>query len=369
MRIFRDPRLFVLGCVLLGGMGQGVVAPRLPELLEGTDKLALSAGFSAALMYLGIFVSTHRYGEIADRGQVHRLLAFGLLSYALSLLGLSELRAEWAIFLLRFLEGLSISAVFVGADFVLGRTSAPATRGQWLSYYGVALSVGLLLGPTIGLATSSLRLSLFIVAALALAGGLLSFRLRVDPCKGPRGEKPRLEPGALISAAGYGFLEAGLVAVFPVLAVSQFRVVPEHCLVVCILSAALSSIGWGLATDRFGAPSVVRVLLAGFALSPALLAAMALPPDWTAFLACAVFGILAGGLYPTGFAWLLKDVPETQFGYASGAFARSYGVGSLAGPLLVGASAHFFGARGFFLCMAGAGALSYLLALGQRQKQ
>ena len=76
----RDPRILALLCVLLGGMGQGVVAPKLPELLSGSGHLALASGFSAAVMYFGIFISTYRYGELADRGKVHWLMSLGLSS-------------------------------------------------------------------------------------------------------------------------------------------------------------------------------------------------------------------------------------------------------------------------------------------------
>jgi MFS family permease len=81
------------------------------------------------------------------------------------------------------------------------------------------------------------------------------------------------------------------------------------------------------------------------------------------FASCVFFGVAAGGLYPVGFAWLLEGMPESQYGYASGAFARAYGLGSLVGPLACGWLAESFGARGLFGAIAGAGLLSALVVL------
>jgi MFS family permease len=370
-----DPRIFALFCVLLGGMGQGVVAPRLPELLGrdggalfGDGGLALASGASATLMYLGIFVSTFRFGRVADAGRVHRLLGPGLLAYAVTLVGLGFARGEWAIFALRFLEGLSLSAVFVAADFLLGRLSPVKVRARWLSYYGVALSAGLLLGPAVSLAGARLlpdggaAVALGFVAAIAAATGVVALRVQVPAVPAASDGRPSLAFAPLVAGAAYGFLEAGLVAVFPVLAVRELGVTPEYCLIAVIVAAAASSVLWGWLADRIGAKLVVRALLAGYFALP--LALSRVPPaaggTAIAFSACAAFGILAGGLYPVGFAWLLETVPEAQYGFASGGFARAYGLGSLAGPIAAGLAAQSAGARGMFVCFAFVGAFALL---------
>ena len=140
-------RLFALLCVLIGGMGQGVVAPQLPRLLGSAGSLALESGISATILYFGIFLATFFYGNWADRGKVHLLLGFGLVGYAGTLLAMSASPGLTTFYLLRFIEGLTLSAVFVSADYLLGKLSASDERGRWLSYFGVAISAGLLLGP------------------------------------------------------------------------------------------------------------------------------------------------------------------------------------------------------------------------------
>ncbi len=374
-----NPRIFVLIAVLLGGMGQGVVAPKLPELLHESGALFLSSGISATLMYFAIFISTFKYGSLADRGRVHLLLGLGLLFYAASLLALGVAPSQNVVFAVRFFEGLAMSAIFVAADFVLGRLSAPKERGQWLSYYGVALSIGLLLGPTLALVSGKLgstmglapRLAssplfpLAVVATLALGLCVPGFFTRVPAISdaSPLILKPNL--GALIAGAVYGFMEAALVAVFPVLALKEFHVVPEYCLLTVILSAAVSSVVWGTLADQKGPAKIATLLVALLAVGCAGFTVIGLlnpAPNSTAiaFGSCIFFGTLAGGLYPVGFAWLLEGLPESAYGFASGSFARAYGLGSLSGPLMIGAAAQYFGAAGLFAAMFLASGLGLL---------
>jgi MFS family permease len=263
---------------------------------------------------------------------------------------------------------LALSAIFVAADFVLGRLSQANERGEWLSYYGVALSIGLLFGPIfslvllrLGYSTPTALVSLAVVVALL---GIFGFQTKVAPST--TAENTDLPPvsrvGALSAGAAYGFLEAGLVAVFPVLAVKEFNLLPEYCLILVILSAALTSVLWGKAADRFSARKIVHVLLAGCFVGCATLAAAAMfaamSKTTIAYLSCTFFGALAGGLYPVGFAWLLEGYQESQYGHASGSFARAYGLGSLLGPLATGIAAQFFLSTGVFLAVGAAAGLS-----------
>ena len=357
-------------------MGQGVVAPKLPELLKESTALALDSGISATVMYFGIFVSTFRFGKWADQGRVHWLLGPGMLAYSLVLMALGYLHTPIGFFVGRFAEGITLSAIYVAADFILGRLSAPKERGQWLSYYGVALSIGLLAGPALALSAAKFGFSqspvfpLAVVAALAVIMGLVVLGKRVAQAPESPGPPSRLNRRAMASGSTYGYMEAGLVAVMPILAVREFHVLPEYCLVVVIISAALSSIVWGITSDKRGPRPTVLLLLSLLALGPLLILGSLkfLAPDLVAYSSCILFGIVAGGLYPVAFSWLLQDLPEAQYGYASGGFARAYGLGSIFGPLVTGFACEHFGARGFFLSMGIIGTLGLAFVLARTEK-
>jgi MFS family permease len=175
---------------------------------------------------------------------------------------------------------------------------------------------------------------------------------------------PELNWGALSTAVSYGALESALVSVLPVLALREFHVRAEWCLIVLILTAAVSSLIWGNRSDRWGPRAVATVLVGLLVLLPMLLLLLipTLSPAALGWSACVVFGILAGGLYPVGFSWLLVGLPEAHYGYASGAQARAYGLGSLVGPVSVGLVVERFHAAGLFgaVCLVGLLNFGYL---------
>lgn len=353
-------------------MGQGVVAPQLPLLLHDSRDLAWDSGVSASLMYLGIFVSTYFYGLWADRGFVHRLLGPGLISYFLILLALGGAGSKSVFFILRALEGLSLSAIFVSADFVLGRLSAPHERSRWLSYYGVAISIGLLLGPALSLGLSEYGVapffSLSLVAAVSLFLGVNAFSFRLDRCSDPlkpSGRPELLQRGPYSVATAYGFMESGLVACLPILAAQYFKIRPELGLMVIIITAGVSSFFWGVLADRYGPRSVVQGLLLGLTLGAALfwIVSGVMLLHWVFYLSCILFGAVAGGLYPIGFSWLLEGLSEERFGEASGAFARYYGLGSLLGPLSLGWAVDRWEVRGMFFVLSTLGFVSGMASI------
>lgn len=368
-----DFRVFVLLCVVLGGMGQGVVAPKLPLLLHDSAQLAWDSGLSASLMYLAIFISTFYFGKLADRGRVHWLLGPGLMLYTATMLALGGAPSRVVFFIARFIEGLSLSAIFVSADFVLGRLSNLKERGRWLSYYGVAISVGLLLGPTISLGLARIGAPIVapfvIVGAAALMLGLLSLSKRVPPVDlnvevAGHLSNP-IEYGPLITAVAYGFMEAALVATLPVLAAQYFQVKPEPGLIAIIVSAGVSSLFWGYLSDHWKPKGVVHLLFGILMLGPFLIwifsgsLTRSLSSSSVFYLSCIIFGTLAGGLYPIGFAWLLEKLPENRFGEASGAFARYYGLGSLFGPLAIGWAVNRWEMSGMLLGLSATGVLGF----------
>ena len=363
-------RIFVLLCVFIGGLGQGVVNPKLPEILKDQSHLAINSGISASLMYMAIFLASFVYGKVADRGYVFRLLMGGLIAYSVVLISFIYSHSVNQVFILRFLEGLSLSAMYIAADVVLCRASSDKDRGQWLSYYGVAISIGLLLGPAMLLLVSfvhgqeDLAVSLLVVAGLALLFSIVSFFFRL-PSTGAEPTTQITHKSAAMGAVLYGFFEAGLVAVLSAVIAQSFSGIKvEVIFTVLILSAALASIVWGILIDKIGGKNTFAWVCLSLAVSLGLVSFLTLQFTQTfiIYLAAVGFGIAAGGIYPAGFAWLVTGVPASGLGYASGYFTRAYGLGSLVGPLVFGFSVDRLGANGLFVLSALVGLAGFIFA-------
>jgi len=229
-----------------------------------------------------------------------------------------------------------------------------------MSYYGVALSIGLLLGPILSLSLPG-KSSFYGVALLALICAIATAFRRVDQVL-PNSKFPdEINRGALVLGSCYGFLEAGMVAVLPILAVQYFLITPQWLLVGTILIAAVSSLAWGELAEKIGNQRVVYILIKLYALAPLLylLATGYFAGDQIGKASAVLFGVLAGGLYPIGFAWLVEGTSPSHYGFASGAFSRAYGLGSLFGPVVCGLSSEYLGARGFYGTTAVVGLSGY----------
>ena len=277
------------------------------------------------------------------------------------------------LMILRFVEGVSISAILVSADYLLGRLSSEKERGLWLSFYGVALSVGLLLGPMITLFLG-MNLGLWGVAVSALLISILSFKKISIPTEDQSVASQLFSPPLLIAAL-YGFLEASLVAIVPLISIEYFHQKPQWILVAAILAAAIASIPLGWLGDRFKPRRIVVFLLAFLALVDLLYGAIwsSFPEGVTSqfiiFSIPVFFGILCGGFYPLGFAWLLEGYSSDQYGLASGRFTRYYGAGSLAGPLILSLIYDRYHLAGFFYALSVLGISSWLFIFLWRGKQ
>ncbi|MGZ3712146.1 MAG: MFS transporter, partial [Bdellovibrionota bacterium] len=239
-------------------------------------------------------------------------------------------------------------------------------RGQWLSYYGIALSLGLLFGPALLLIGEALHLfsalntSLWIIAASAVLMAAVCGRQNL-PVLQSSGEQPKLNKYASVSAALYGFLEAGLVAVLAATVLKSFHAKVETVFITIILSAALASAGWGYLIDRWGGRKTLLAL--HFVLAVSLGAAALIMTFWPGermiFISSIFFGVVAGGLYPAAFSWLAEKIHPSHLGFASGHFTRAYGFGSLLGPLCFGFAVEWYGATGLFGISAVLGAIGF----------
>ncbi len=362
-----DLKVIALVCVFLGGMGQGVVAPQIPTLLQGAEGLAMSSGISATLLYLGIFFSSFWYGKLADRGKVSQLLSGGLFFYAITLFLFTQSPGLIQIFILRFVEGLSVCAVYIAADYILGKLSPKESRGQWLSFYGIALSVGLLFGPLLTLLFEHFNypsvFSIEILAGVVLLAAVVILLIRPEIASVSPEGRPELNRGALALAKVYGFIESALVALFPVIALQFFHLKPEICLVAVIVSAAVLSYPFGVLIDRFTPEKVaigIFLIMTGFA-TVFFVLSRDVASLFLVYGSCAFFGLIAAGLYPAGFTWLLRDISIEDYGYASGSFSRSYAIGSLFGPFIAGFAVGQTGAPGFYFILVILGLLGLIM--------
>jgi predicted MFS family arabinose efflux permease len=239
--------------------------------------------------------------------------------------------------------GLSNGLISTSAGVLVARASAPEHRGEALSLYYVASSLGWAIGPPTGLLlyrVGGTRPSFMVATGIALLVGVLVWSI-TDPvalAAAGTGRAMRLYSRHAVPVSCALMLttigQSSVYAFLPLYAMSQgresigwFYVLFSAWLIACRVFLRRASDRVGRA--RVVAPAMSLVALAYFSL--------AIRPTVTSLAIAAV--LLASGaalLYPTLVALLVDRTPEAERGLAIGTLSASFDVGVVLGSLLIG---------------------------------
>jgi MFS family permease len=316
-------------------------------------------------------------GGFNDHWGFRRVALPGAVALVAATLGLSLAGSPGVVVALMAGIGLGNALVTTSAGVHVAGAGTPAQRGEAISLYYVATSLGCAVGPPVGffLYRSYGMAAVFVtaLAALAAAGGLAA---RIGGGPRPVAERP---PGAFRVLS----LRAAPVSAALVLVTLGHSVLYAFLPLYALASGRGASVGWFFAiysacviacrfalrglSDRVGRAPVAALAMGSTALGYAVLA---VPPTKLTLLAGAL--LLGGGaalLYPTLVALLVDRVPEAERGRALGTLSASWDVGAAGGALLIGLTVERASyAAGFVLAAATAAlGLGAFLAVERRR--
>jgi MFS family permease len=245
--------------------------------------------------------------------------------------------------LIAAMTGLGVSGALISTtgSVVVAAHSPAARRGEALSLYYVAASVGVALGPAAGFALADvggMALNFAVVTALSLAVGLLTLTVRTPPSATAVADgvvrlwSSHAVPASLaliVITTGH----ATVYAFLPLHAAAQglgriawFFPLMSGCTILCRLVLRRAS-------DRHGRVRVLIPALLGVAAGNALLAA---PPSMGSLVgAAALLGCGNSMLYPTLVALVADRTPAHERGLAIGTLSGAWDVGVAVGSPLI----------------------------------
>jgi MFS family permease len=245
--------------------------------------------------------------------------------------------------LIAAMTGLGVSGALISTtgSVVVAAHSPAARRGEALSLYYVAASVGVALGPAAGFALADvggMALNFGAVTALSLAVGLLTLTVRTPPAATAVADgvvrlwSSHAVPASLaliVITTGH----ATVYAFLPLHAAAQglgriawFFPLMSGCTILCRLVLRRAS-------DRHGRVRVLIPALLGVAAGNALLAA---PPSMGSLVgAAALLGCGNSMLYPTLVALVADRTPAHERGLAIGTLSGAWDVGVAVGSPLI----------------------------------
>jgi predicted MFS family arabinose efflux permease len=341
----------------------------LPNLRREFGLSTEIAGLVAGGSYAGYLVSLSLVGLFAARFGPRLFVTIGGLSAALGM-ALVALASN-APFLA---AGLVLAATHAGWSWspyndAVDREVSPRLRGRVLSAVSTGTTFGIVVAGLAALAAgTSWRVAWLAFAAAALATTAWNARVLPGGPHAPNGEESArrlgagwfLRPGSatlFVAASSFG-LVSGFYWSFAVDLISRSGILPPEAgplFYAALGVAGFSGLLTGDAIDRFGLRPTLTAILASLGGAALLLGAA--PASWTAVGVSAVLygaGVMCmSALLSVWSSLLFPEQPST--GFSAALFL--YGIGTIAGPVALGAFAGHLGLGAAFL-VAGALALS-----------
>jgi MFS family permease len=356
LQTIRSVLALLLGAAILQ-TGTGLLGTFIPVRMssEGLSELAIGAIGSA---YFGGFIlgallvsaPVRRVGHIRAFAALAALMCCSTLLYAL----LSHPLA-WA--LLRFVNGLVLSGLFVITESWLNERADNTSRGRVFALYMIANYVavggGQFLLPVFPVAGNEH----FILVAFFYAACLLPVALSVSPAPEPYAGKRlsllalyRISPLGVLGCVVCGLVNAAFYALAPVfvLELGLGAAAVSTFMGVAVLAGLILQWPLGKLSDLFDRRTILVAIAfasAGLAAAIALIGGERL---WLLALLALAYGGAAFTIYGVSVAHANDFLSPSQMVPASAGLLIAYGVGAVAGPSLGAAAMTAAGAPGLF---------------------
>jgi predicted MFS family arabinose efflux permease len=283
-------------------------------------------------------------GGWIDRFGVRRVILPGVLTLAATSLAFHLAATPAAVVALMAGLGVSNGLISTSASVLAAQATAPERRGEALSVYYVATSLGFAVGAPTGfvlLDVGGMRLNFLVVTGAAAVMSGLALSLRAPPRSEGLAAAPGFRlwsrpalpvAGALIltimgHSSVYGFLPLYAIANGAGRHVGWFFTLFSVWIIACRLVLRRIS-------DRLGR---TRVLIPAMGATAAAYLVLTQPPT-AASLAVAAVLLATGGsvLYPTLLALVVDRAPARERGLAVGTLSGAFDLGVVVGSLLLG---------------------------------
>jgi len=350
----------------------GVLIPAVPLYVEGPlGGNDVAVGISVAAFAVTALVLRPWAGRLGDRRGRRPLMVLGGAIVGASVAAYLVAGSVTVLVAFRLLSGVGEAFFFTGAASAVNDLAPESRRGEAVSFFSLALYVGIGVGPLLGEAL--IGAGGFVAAWLVAAGcaGTAAVLGWLTPETRPT-EEDQAPPAALIHPAairpGTALLTAvwgmsGVFAFVPLYALSigldgsRFVFVTYSAIVVLIRSFGAripDLIGPVLSSRLALGTASVGLTVVGVWRSPAGL-----------FVGMSVFAVGSALAFPALMMLALRGTPASQRGAIIGTFTAFVDLGFGIGPATLGIVSEAFGYGGLFLTAAAVAASGLALLLSR----
>jgi MFS family permease len=346
----------------------GATIPTLPRFVEGplgggNVAVGLVVGsFSIAAVILRPFA-----GGFSDRKGRRLLIVAGGTIVGIATLSILFVHSLVPLVILRAMTGLGEAFFYVGAASAINDLAPDSRRAEALSFFSLALYLGIAVGPVIGEVTLDIAdysAVWIIAAAFSIIAGLLAISV---PETRTTSEHPRtrlihpagLVPGVVLASGIWGL--AGFNSFVPLYALKLglsgsrlvFVLFSGLVLVIRLFGARLP--------DRIGHMKMARIALALDVVGLATIGLWASPAGL--FAGAAIFAVGQAFLFPSLMSIAIGSTPREERGSVVGTFTAFFDLAFGLGAVSLGAVSEALGFSGLFLSASAIAAAGCLLLL------
>jgi len=358
--------------IFLVGIALSLSVALLAIEMERMQVDSFTAGLNTAVLGIGKIAIVLFIPRLAHKFGVRPILFVATASLLLSILAFKALPQIEAWFVLRFIFGAALGAMFTLSEFWINASAPPSKRGVIMGAYATALALGFALGPVVIALVGSEGWTPYVIAACIMALGFVPLLLSGDSTPTVEGDHSSgvlafvlAAPVATLAGLVFGAMESASVSTLPILGLRAGYPEATAALLVSIFAAGniVSQIPIGLLADRVNKVLLLMVIaltsLALVAIVPFVLDAL-----WMLALTIFFFGGIVGSLYTVGLAHMGASFSGIQLANANAAFVIMYSAGLAIGPPVVGAGMTAFDATGFSVAVGALLAIYAVVAAG-----
>lgn len=375
--LLRDGNLELLFAVtVLSGTSLSAITPAFPAVQAALQIPAAATGLIITVYTLPIIFLAPLLGMIADRVSRKRVLAFSLLLYGLAG-GACAFAPDFTVLLgLRFVQGIGDSILFALGVAIISDHYGGVRRTRALAFDSVSVGIGAAIFPVIGglLAPLSWRLPFALAFLTVPVALLLLWRFDIPDVKRQldlrsylhdlvtQVKRRSVRGNLLVTALVSVVLVGAFFAYLPQTLEARFGA--SALLIGVIFSVrALSLAGISLVVEKL-LQHVSLTVLTRYAAALMTLALIIIPlltSFWWLLLPAVLFGAAYGVLLTTLELLLAEDTPPAEHSALIALQSSAGGIGSTAGPVLMGLIYGVAGGNVTFVVAAGIAALMLLL--------
>lgn len=363
-RVLTPLFLLIMLSTLAYFISVGALQPTLPRFVEGPlGGGDVQVGIAVGAFAFSAVLIRPIVGPIGDRRGRRLLIVLGAGIVAMSVAGYVFADSLWLLLVLRLASGVGEACFYVGAASVVNDLAPEERRGEALSYFSLALYLGLTIGPLIGESVFE-AFDGFDAAWLvaALSAGIAALLGLIVPDTRPEGSHENefrwfhpagILPGTVLAASIWGL--GGFATFIPLyalsLGMSGSRMVFVAFSVVVLL---VRSLGARL-PDVLGPARAARMALS---LQAVGLVVMGVWQEVLGLFAGAiVFGLGQALAFPALMTMAIRSAKPTERSAVVGTFTAFFDLSFGIGAVALGGVASIFGYGGAFISAA-------LVALG-----